>query len=144
MFFASLYRRCYGQADATPLRAEREQVVLLRLSERLSRRARLPVTYCSDKHTVFRINRDAKSGLGMTQYGRALAELNTDAICVPCSQVKELQSDDVCDMQAGNAFLPKFIKRFNKKFSVAALKPKDLHRSISLSRDRLSHIFVRS
>ena len=36
-----------------------------------------PVAFYSDKHTVFRVNRpDAKGGSGMTQFGRALAELD--------------------------------------------------------------------
>src|ERR1700688_4562479 len=75
-----------------------------------------PVAFYSDKHTVFRINRDAKGGAGMTQFGRALAELNIEIICANSSQakgrvervnrtlqdrlVKELRLDDVCDMQA--------------------------------------------
>jgi hypothetical protein len=37
-----------------------------------------PVAFYSDKHTVFRIAKpDAKGGQGMTQFGRALAELNS-------------------------------------------------------------------
>lgn len=115
-----------------------------------------PVAFYSDKHTVFRINRDAKGGAGMTQFGRALAELNIEIICANSSQakgrvervnrtlqdrlVKELRLDDVCDMQAGNQFLPAFMNRFNEKFSVHAAKPEDLHRRISLSHDRLSDI----
>jgi hypothetical protein len=115
-----------------------------------------PVAFYSDKHTVFRINRDAKGGAGMTQFGRALAELNIEIICANSSQakgrvervnrtlqdrlVKELRLDDVCDMQAGNHFLPAFMNRFNEKFSVHAAKPEDLHRRISLSHDRLSDI----
>jgi transposase len=36
-----------------------------------------PVAFYSDKHSVFRVNRaEAKGGAGMTQFGRALAELN--------------------------------------------------------------------
>jgi hypothetical protein len=54
--------------------------------------------------------------------------------------VEELRLDDVRDMQAGNAFLPEFIHWFNEKLSVAAAKPEDLHRRISLSHDRLSDI----
>src|SRR5271155_5617112 len=70
-----------------------------------------PVAFYSDKHTVFRINRDAKGGAGMTQFGRALAELNIEIICANSSQakgrvervnrtlqdrlVKELRLDDV-------------------------------------------------
>ena len=115
-----------------------------------------PVAFYSDKHTVFRINRDAKGGAGMTQFGRALAELNIEIICANSSQtkgrvervnrtlqdrlVKELRLDDVCDMQAGNDFLPEFLNRFNEKFSVRAAKPEDLHRRLALSPDRLSDI----
>jgi hypothetical protein len=115
-----------------------------------------PVAFYSDKHTVFRINRDAKGGAGMTQFGRALAELNIEIICANSSQakgrvervnrtlqdrlVKELRLDDVCDMQAGNDFLPEFLERFNEKFSVRAAKPEDLHRRITLSPERLSDI----
>ena len=36
-----------------------------------------PVAFYSDKHSVFRVSsQDAKSGHGMTQFGRALNELN--------------------------------------------------------------------
>jgi hypothetical protein len=54
--------------------------------------------------------------------------------------VKELRLDDVCDMQAGNVFLPDFLERFNEKFSVRAAKPEDLHRRLTLSPDRLGDI----
>lgn len=41
-----------------------------------------PTAFYSDKHTVFRVNRpDAKGGSGMTQFGRALAELNIEILC---------------------------------------------------------------
>lgn len=46
-----------------------------------------PVAFYSDKHTVFRINKpDAKGGQGMTQFGRALAELNIEILCANSSQ----------------------------------------------------------
>ena len=105
---------------------------------------------------MFRINRDAKGGAGMTQFGRALAELNIENICANSSQakgrvervnrtlqdrlVKELRLDDVCDMQADNVFLPEFLERFNEKFSVIAAKPDSLHRRLALSPERLSDI----
>ncbi len=39
-----------------------------------------PVAFYSDKHSVFRVNRpDTKNGSGMTQFGRALAELNIES-----------------------------------------------------------------
>jgi transposase len=115
-----------------------------------------PVAFYSDKHTVFRMNRDAQGGQGMTQFGRALAELNIEIICANSSQakgrvervnrtlqdrlVKELRLDGVCDMATGNAFLPEFLERFNEKFSVRAAKPDNLHRRLTVSPDRLSDI----
>jgi len=115
-----------------------------------------PVAFYSDKHTVFRINRDAKGGQGMTQFGRALAELNIEIICANSSQakgrvervnrtlqdrlVKELRLDNIRDMGAGNVFLPGFLERFNEKFAVEAAKPDDLHRRVSVSSERLSDI----
>jgi hypothetical protein len=48
-----------------------------------------PVAFYSDKHTVFRVNKpDAKGGSGMTQFGRALAELNIEILCANSSQAK--------------------------------------------------------
>jgi transposase len=47
-----------------------------------------PVAFYSDKHSVFRINRDAQGGSGMTQFGRALAELNIEIIFPNSSQAK--------------------------------------------------------
>jgi len=80
--------RCDRQADAASLCSEREHVILLRLPARIPRRSRCPVAFYSDKHTVFRINRDAKGGAGMTQFGRAIAELNIEIICANSSQAK--------------------------------------------------------
>lgn len=112
--------------------------------------------FYSDKHTVFRINRDAKGGQGMTQFGRALAELNIEIICANSSQargrvervnrtpqdrlVKELRLDNIRDMGAGNVFLPGFLDRFNDKFSVQAAKLEDLHRRLRVSSERLRDI----
>ncbi len=97
------------------------------------------VAFYLDKHSVFRINRDAQRGSGMTQFGRALAELNIEIICANSSQakgrveranptlqdrlVKELRLENVCDMDAWIAFLPIFLERFNERFSLPAAKP---------------------
>ena len=41
-----------------------------------------PVAFYSDKHSIFRVSReDAASGNGMTQFGRALSELNIEILC---------------------------------------------------------------
>jgi hypothetical protein len=102
------------------------------------------------------MNRDAKGGQGMTQFGRALAELNIEIILRELQPskgrvervnrtfqdrlVKERRLDDVCDMRAGNVFLPEFLERFNEKFSVRAAKPDNLNRRLAVSPDRLSEI----
>src|SRR6202166_4623091 len=116
-----------------------------------------PVAFYSDKHTVFRVNRpDAMGGSGMTQFGRALAELNIEILCANSSQakgrveranrtlqdrlVKELRLAEVCDMESGNAFLPKFVERFNEKFSVPAVKAENLHRTLNVQASRLADI----
>ena len=45
--------------------------------------------------------------------------------------VKELRLDNVCDMEAGNAFLSEFLLRYNEHFAVQPLRPEDLHRSLN-------------
>ena len=116
-----------------------------------------PVAFYSDKHTVFRVNKpDAKGGSGMTQFGRALAELNIEILCANSSQakgrveranrtlqdrlVKELRLAGVSDMAAGNMFLPGFVKQFNEKFSVPAEKTENLHRKLNVQAARLADI----
>jgi hypothetical protein len=85
-----------------------------------------PVAFYSDKHTVFRVNKpDAKGGSAMTQFGRALAELNIEILCANSSQgqgrveranrtlqnrlVKELRMAGISTIKAGNDFLPGFM-----------------------------------
>ena len=49
-----------------------------------------PVAFYSDKHSVFRVARqNAKGGQGMTQFGRALAELNIAIICASPSPISQ-------------------------------------------------------
>src|SRR5215204_5876383 len=114
-----------------------------------------PVAFYSDKHSVFRVARkEAKGGQGMTQFGRALAELNVEILCANSSQakgrvervnrtlqdrlVKELRLAGIADREAGNRFLPGFMARFNDRFTTSAAKPHDLHRPLHLSPDRLA------
>ena len=82
-----------------------------------------PIAFYSDKHAIFRVNnREAAGGDGMTQFGRALNELNIDIICANSPQakgrversiltfqdrlVKELRLAGISTMAAGNVFLP--------------------------------------
>ncbi len=116
-----------------------------------------PVAFYSDKHTVFRVNKpDAKGGQGMTQFGRALAELNIEILCANSSQakgrveranrtlqdrlVKELRLAGVSNMEGGNDFLPGFMEQYNEKFAVPAVKTEDLHRRLNVQASRLADI----
>jgi transposase len=106
-----------------------------------------PVAFYSDKHSIFRVNRPSPDGIGVTQFGRALAELNIDIICANTPQakgrvermhqtlqdrlVKELRLRGISTMEAGNAFVPKFLEDFNAKFARPARNPHDAHRSLA-------------
>jgi hypothetical protein len=104
-----------------------------------------PIAFYSDKHAIFRVNKaGAIGGTGMTQFGRALHELNIDIICANTSQakgrveranktlqdrlVKELRLASISTMEVANQFLPKFIVQFNRKFAKPARNDKDSHR----------------
>ncbi len=92
----------------------------------------------------------------MTQFGRALAELNIEIICANSSQakgrvervnrtlqdrrVKELRLAGVTDMADGNVFLAGFIERFNARFAVAPAGPNNLHRPLNVPPCRLRDI----
>lgn len=117
----------------------------------------LPVAFYSDKHSVFRVNRrEPRSGHGMTQFGRALSELNIEILCANSSQakgrveranrtlqdrlVKELRLAGISDMAAANAFLPGFMAHYNLRFSQAPARPDNRHRPLTLDASRLSDI----
>ncbi|MCZ4093344.1 ISNCY family transposase [Sinorhizobium psoraleae] len=119
-----------------------------------------PIAFYSDKHSVFRVaKKDAKGGQGMTQFGRALSELNIEILCANSSQakgrvermnrtlqdrlVKELRLSGISDMEAGNAFLPGFIARHNARFARTPARSEDLHRPLNLMPDRLKDILCK-
>ncbi len=118
-----------------------------------------PVAFYSDKHAIFRINKvGATTGTGMTQFGRALYELNIEMICANSPQakgrvermnktlqdrlVKELRLRGLSDMDSANAYLPEFIRRYNAKFKKVAHNGKDLHRPLTESSSELDDIFA--
>jgi hypothetical protein len=119
-----------------------------------------PVAFYSDKHSVFRVaKKDARGGQGMTQFGRALSELNIEILCANSSQakgrvermnrtlqdrlVKELRLAGIDTMEAGNAFLPGFMEDYNKRFAIVPARPDDLHRPLNLAPDRLTEILCK-
>ena len=119
-----------------------------------------PIAFYSDKHSVFRVaKKDAKGGQGMTQFGRALCELNIEILCANSSQakgrvermnrtlqdrlVKELRLCGIDSMEAGNAFLPVFMEDYNARFAVSPARSDDRHRPLNLAPDRLTEILCK-
>lgn len=109
-----------------------------------------PVALYSDKHTVFRVAGTGRDG-SMTQFGRALAELNVDLICANGPQAKgrverahktlqdrlakELRLAGVSTVEAANAFLPAFVADYNTRFGKEPRRPEDLHRPVPAAHD---------
>jgi transposase len=111
-----------------------------------------PVAFYSDKHSIFRVsNESAATGDGMTQFGRALSELNIEILCANTSQakgrverahstlqdrlVKELRLAGISTIDAANVFLPGFVAHYNARFAKAPARDKDLHRVLDPRQD---------
>lgn len=117
-----------------------------------------PVAFYSDKHAVFRVSQAETRRTGMTQFGRALHDLNIELICVNSSQakgrveranltlqdrlIKEMRLENISGIDAANAWLDVFIRDFNSRFARPATYPKDLHRPVSENRSELDDIFA--
>src|SRR5271156_1717916 len=124
------------------------------------RRHGKPVAFYSDKHSIFRVsNENAVSGNGMTQFGRALSELNIEILCANTSQakgrverahhtlqdrlVKELRLAGISSIDAANAFLPSFIAYYNGRFGKPAARDQDLDQILCWREQRqVSHQLV--
>src|SRR4030066_3584 len=118
-----------------------------------------PVAFYSDKHGIFRVNQEQTVGLGsgLTQFGRAMQELDIQIICANTPQakgrveranqtlqdrlVKELRLRGISDMDNANAFLPEFREDFNQRFAVQPRSTHDAHRPLS-AHDNLAHILT--
>lgn len=117
-----------------------------------------PIAFYSDKHGVFRTThaseKDRTSGL--TQFGRALYELNIDIICANTPQakgrveranltlqdrlVKELRLRGINTIEAANAYAPEFIVDFNARFGKQPRNPKDMHRPLADHENELFYL----
>ena len=111
-----------------------------------------PLAYYSDKFSVFRVNMpNALGGTGLTQFGRAMKELEIDLICAHSPQAKgrveranqtlqdrltkELRLKRISTVAAGNAYLPEFIEQYNARFGVAPRSDESAHRQLQRGED---------
>jgi hypothetical protein len=100
-----------------------------------------PVALYSDKHGIFRVNsKDAAGGDRITQFGRALSELNIDIICANSPQakgrverafgtlqdrlVKELRLAGISTVATANAWLPGYMAAHNGRFARGLVRKK--------------------
>ncbi len=119
-----------------------------------------PVAFYSDKHGIFRINNEQPYGMGsgMTQFGRAMQELDIQIICANSPQakgrveranqtlqdrlVKELRLRNLSTIEAGNKYLLEFCEDFNRRFAVPPRSTHDAHRPL-LKKENLDLILTR-
>ena len=117
-----------------------------------------PVAFYSDKHGIFRVNvPSVGSRTDLTQFGRAMQELDVEIICANSPQAKgrverviqtlqdrlpkELRLRGISNRVAGNAYLPEFIADFNRRFAVEPRSSVDAHRPLT-AKDDLAHILT--
>jgi transposase len=111
-----------------------------------------PVAFYSDKHSIFRVNQpSAGSHDDLTQFGRAMQELDIQIICANTPQAKgrverviqtlqdrlpkEMRLRHIKSREAGNAYLPEFLMDFNQRFAELPRSDVDLHRPLTPKED---------
>ena len=110
-----------------------------------------PVAFYSDKHGIFRVNQPRPLGTtsGLTQFGRAMQELDVEIICANTPQakgrieranqtlqdrlVKEMRLRGIADIAQANAFLPEFREDYNQRFAVPPRSSCNAHRPLLAS-----------
>jgi hypothetical protein len=117
-----------------------------------------PRAFYADKFSVFRVNiPNALSGTGLTQFGRAMQELDIELICAHSPQakgrveranqtlqdrlVKELRLQGISSVAEANTYLPEFIADFNARFAVSPRCEAAAHRQLASTAD-LDRILV--
>jgi len=111
-----------------------------------------PVAFYSDKHGIFRVNVPSTgAGEALTQFGRAMQDLNIQIICANSPQAKgrverviqtlqdrlpkELRLRGIANRMDGNAYLPEFIQDFNQRVAVEPRSTVDAHRPLTPKED---------
>jgi hypothetical protein len=117
----------------------------------------VPLAFYSDKLGVFYTARETESDRP-TQFGRAMNELDIQLICANSPQakgrverangilqnrlVKELRLREISNISEANAFVPEFIKSYNRLFAKEPKSSLDAHREAP-SRSELDRILTR-
>ena len=117
-----------------------------------------PAGLYTDKHGIFRVN-IPNAGLGdnLTQFGRAMQNLEIPILCANTPQakgrveranqtlqdrlVKEMRLRQINNMQQGNTYLPEFMADFNARFAVQPRSSLNAHRPM-LAHQNLDQILT--
>ncbi len=116
-------------------------------TEHYLRRNGKPLAVYSDKYGVFRVNkRDTLDPDALTQFGRALKELDIELICANSPQakgrveranqtlqdrlVKEMRLRNISSIEAGNTYCEVFRADFNRRFGRPPRQAGDAHRPL--------------
>lgn len=108
----------------------------------------LPKAFYSDRFSVFRVNApNVTQTDALTQFGRAMKELDIQLICANSPQakgrveranrtfqdrlIKEMRLEQINDYQQANEFLPTYIEMYNAKFGVLPRSSQDAHRPLN-------------
>ncbi|MGB3700569.1 MAG: ISNCY family transposase [Anaerolineales bacterium] len=127
-------------------------------TERYLARFGKPVAFYSDKNSIFKVNiKNALTGSGMTQFGRAMKELDIEIICANTPQakgrveranqilqdrlVKEMRLRGISSIEAANEYAAEFMTDYNARFSVQPRSSQDAHRSLGTKED-LERVFT--
>jgi hypothetical protein len=117
-----------------------------------------PVAFYSDQASIFRVNAtEPRRTEGVTQFNRALSELNIDIICASTPQakgrverahltlqdrlVKELRLRGISTPEAANVYAPASMADYNERFSKEPFSDHDAHRPVRDDED-LARIFT--
>ena len=127
-------------------------------AENYFKRCGKPIAFYSDKHGIFRVNQpSAGSSDAITQFGRAMRELDIQIICANTPQAKgrveraiqtlqdrlpkEMRLLGIRSREDGNACLPKFMDDFNQRFADEPRSDVDVHRPLT-AKDDLARILT--
>jgi hypothetical protein len=144
--------------DAQFSPTETTEAYLASLEHHLKRYGK-PHSIYVDKHSAFRVNREAaQKGTMITHIGRILKDLDVELICANSPQakgrierkngvlqdrlVKEMRMAGIKNIDEGNAFLPQYIEMHNQKFGKEPACQEDAHRPLR-TEDQLDRIFAR-
>jgi len=122
------------------------------------RRLGKPVAFYSDKNSIFRVNQpSAGTQPDLTQFGRAMLELEIEIICANTPQAKgrverviqtlqdrlpkEMRLRGINGPVQGNAYLPEFMQDFNARFGEDPRSAVDVHRPLT-AKDDLARILT--